>query len=70
MIYVLYMYIHCRKFNSEFNKLINTIGHRSPLHQWDSNPQFLGLDAMKSLKHLRNMKLKENCRKRLKMEII
>ena len=26
-----YIYIYCRKFNAEFNKLIKTVGHRARL---------------------------------------
>ena len=26
-IYFFYIYINCRKFNAEFNKLIKTVGH-------------------------------------------
>jgi len=27
--FFIYIYIHCRIFNAEFNKLIKTIGHRA-----------------------------------------
>jgi len=30
-----YIYIYCRKFNAEFNKLIKTVGHRARFFEID-----------------------------------